>query len=288
MHFGHVLTAMVTPFNSGGQIDFDKMTSLIEHLLANGTEGLVVTGTTGESAVLSIEEMTMVYAHVVSVVNKRVPVLAGTGTNDTRESITMTKVAEEHGVDGIMLVTPYYNRPNQAGLYEHFKAIAQMTTLPIMLYNIPSRCSVHMEAETIIHLSEIDNIVAVKEASGDLDQVATIIRKTAADFYVYSGDDSMALPMMAIGAVGIVSVASHIIGNEINEMITTFLHGNTKQATAIHLENFPIMRGLFLAPSPAPVKAALKIKGIDVGSVRPPLVDLTKSELSTLKRIVNE
>lgn len=287
MHFGHVLTAMVTPFDYNNEIDFDMMTTLIEHLIANGTEGLVVTGTTGESAVLTMEEMEKIYLHVVATVNKRIPVLAGTGTNDTEKSIMLTKVAENCGVDGIMLVAPYYNRPNQAGLYEHFKQIANSTTLPIMLYNIPSRCSVHIDAETIIRLSTIENIIAVKEASGSLDQVTTIVANTAPDFYVYCGDDSMTLPMMAVGAIGIVSVAAHIIGNEINEMVTAFLNGDTKRATMIHLRNYPIMTGLFMAPSPAPVKAALKIRGIDVGSVRLPLVDLTETELTTLKQIIN-
>lgn len=287
MHFGHVLTAMVTPFDADDQIDLNKMTKLIEHLLNNGTEGLVITGTTGESPVLSLEETEMVYDHVVTVVNNRVPVLAGTGSNDTKKTIMLTRIAENYGVDGIMLVAPYYNRPNQAGLYEHFKQIAQATTLPIMLYNIPGRCSVHVNAETIIRLSEIDNIIAVKEACGNLDQVATIISQTRPDFYVYSGDDSLTLPMLAIGSIGIVSVASHIIGNEINEMVTAFLEGNTKKATALHLKNFPIMTGLFMAPSPAPVKAALKLKGIDVGSVRLPLVDLSEAELVKLKQIIN-
>lgn len=287
MHFGHILTAMVTPFDKNGEIDFNKMTELIEHLLANGTEGLVITGTTGESAVLSVTEMKKIYEHVVSVVNKRVPVLAGTGTNDTRSSIALTKTAESYGVDGIMLVAPYYNRPNQAGLYAHFASIAKATTLPVMLYNIPGRCGVHIEAETIIRLSEIENIIGVKEASGNLDQVAAIVVNTKDDFYVYSGDDSMTLPMMSIGAIGVVSVASHIIGNEINEMVRAFLAGNTKQAMSIHLKHFPIMTGIFMAPSPAPIKAALAMKGIDVGSVRLPLVALNEMELIQLKEIIN-
>src|SRR5699024_2957760 len=207
MHFGHVLTAMATPFDKDNEVDFPQMTRLIEHLLENNTEGLVVTGTTGESATLSFKEMEQIYLHVVDVVNKRVPVLAGTGTNDTRSSMELTKFASDAGVDGIMLVAPYYNRPNQAGLYEHFKTVAQSTVLPIMLYNIPSRCSVHMTAETIIKLSEITNIVALKEASGDLDHIAKIIAAAKPDFYVYSGDDSTTLPIMAIGGTGVVSVA---------------------------------------------------------------------------------
>ncbi len=286
MHFGHVLTAMITPFDSDNQVDFPTMTVLIEHLLTNGTEGLVITGTTGESATLSQTEMEQIYRHVVAVVNKRVPVLAGTGTNDTNNTINLTKIAAESGVDGIMLVAPYYNRPNQTGLYEHFKLVAESTNLPIMLYNIPGRCSVHIEADTIIKLSELENIVAVKEASGNLEQVSQIITETNDDFHVYSGDDSMTLPIMAVGGTGIVSVASHIIGNEMKEMVHAFLLGETQKAAHIHRELLPIMKGLFMAPSPAPLKEALKLKGLDVGSVRLPLVGLSEEERSRLKTLI--
>ena len=286
MHFGHVLTAMITPFDSDNQVDIPTMTVLIEHLLANGTEGLVITGTTGESATLSQNEMEQIYRHVVAVVNKRVPVLAGTGTNNTNSTINLTKIAAESGVDGIMLVAPYYNRPNQAGLYEHFKLVAESTNLPIMLYNIPGRCSVHIEADTIIKLSELENIVAVKEASGNLEQVSQIITETNDDFHVYSGDDSMTLPIMAVGGTGIVSVASHIIGNEMKEMVHAFLLGETHKAAHIHRELLPIMKGLFMAPSPAPLKEALKLKGLDVGSVRLPLVGLSEEERSRLKPLI--
>src|SRR5690625_4983922 len=278
MHFGHVLTAMVTPFNADNQVDLDTMTNLIEYLLDNGTEGLVITGTTGESATLSLEEMKVVYEHVVSVVSKRVPVLAGTGSNDTKESIMLTQIAEGFGVDGIMLVAPYYNRPSQAGLFEHFKTIADSTTLPVMIYNIPGRCSVNIAAETIIQLSNLENIVAVKEASGNLDHITKIISHTKNDFYVYSGDDSSTLPIMAIGGTGVVSVASHIIGNEMNQMVKTFLAGKVQEAGAFHRRLLPIMKALFMTPSPAPLKAALRMKGLNVGSVRLPLVDLTAEE----------
>ena len=286
MHFGHVLTAMITPFDNDNQVDFPKMTELIEHLLKNGTEGLVITGTTGESATLSRNEMEQIYRHVVAVVNKRVPILAGTGTNDTKSSIDLTKLAADSGVEGIMLVAPYYNRPNQAGLYEHFRVIAESTNLPIMLYNIPGRCSVHIEADTIIKLSELENIVAVKEASGNLEQISEIITETKEDFHVYSGDDSMTLPIMSVGGTGIVSVASHIIGKEMNEMVHAFLLGETIKAARIHRELLPIMKGLFMAPSPAPLKEALKIKGLDVGSVRLPLVGLSEEEKSILKTLI--
>lgn len=288
MNFGNVLTAMVTPFDKDGNVDHNRTNDLIEHLLANGTDTLVVAGTTGESPTLSHDEKIALFKHVVAVVNKRVPVIAGTGSNNTKESILLTKEAEACGVDGIMLVVPYYNKPNQLGMYEHFKAIAQETKLPIMLYNIPGRSAVKMSVETIIRLSEIENIVSVKEASGDLDQVSEIIAHTSEDFSLYSGDDGLTLPMLAIGADGVVSVASHIIGNEMQTMIKAFQSGQNKEAAAIHRKVLPVMNGLFSAPSPTPVKAALKLYGVDCGSVRLPLVELTNQEEQFIKSLLNK
>ena len=288
MNFGHVLTAMVTPFNSRGEIDLERTTILIEYLLENGTEGLVVAGTTGESPTLSKEEKLELFTHVVTVVNKRVPVIAGTGSNNTASSVSLTKEAEACGVDAIMLVTPYYNKPNQRGLYAHFSTIADATSLPVMLYNIPGRSAVKMTAETIINLSEVKNIVSVKEASGDLDQVADIIESTEEGFSVYSGDDSSTLPMLSLGAAGVVSVASHIIGNEMKKMVQFFMQGKTKQAAAVHRKLLPIMNGLFTSPSPTPVKTALQMKGIETGGVRLPLVALTEQETQELKQLIEE
>src|SRR5699024_4216404 len=288
MNFGKVLTAMVTPFDEQGNINWEQTTNLVEHLLATGTDGLVVSGTTGESPTLTEDEKIDLFKHVVQIVNKRVPVIAGTGSYNTKASIDLTKKAEDCGVDGIMLVNPYYNKPNQSGLYEHFKAIAMETTLPVMLYNIPSRSAVKMDAETIIQLSQLDNIVSVKEASGDLDQVAEIIEKTDDQFTVYSGDDSSALPILAIGGDGAVSVASHIIGSDMQAMVKAFDAGDVQKAAAIHRQLLPMMKGLFQAPSPAPVKAALRLKGINVGSVRLPLVDLTEEETAVLHNLMKQ
>ncbi|WP_099158152.1 4-hydroxy-tetrahydrodipicolinate synthase [Virgibacillus ndiopensis] len=287
MNFGNVLSAMVTPFDDQGNIDYEQTTMLINYLLNNGTDGLVVAGTTGESPTLTTEEKISLFKHVVKVVNKRVPVIAGTGTNNTASSILLTKEAENCGVDAIMLVAPYYNKPNQRGLYEHFAAIANETTLPVMLYNIPGRSVVKMSADTIIDLSNISNIVSVKEASGDLEQVANIIENTTSNFTVYSGDDSLTLPMLAIGADGIVSVASHIIGKEIQEMVQAYHAGDVKKASSIHRSVLPIMAGLFKYPSPTPVKAALNIKGIATGGVRLPLLTLTKDEENEIKELID-
>lgn len=286
MDFGRVLTAMVTPFDEQGNVDFGKMTHLIDHLLKSGTEGLVITGTTGESPTLNDDEKINIYEHVVHVVNKRVPVIAGTGDYNTLHSITLTKEAERSGVDGIMLVTPYYNKPNQHGLYKHFSTIAEETNLPIMLYNIPGRSVVNMDAETIIELSHISNIVSLKDASGDLAHIAKIITHTPTNFTVYSGDDEMTLPILSIGGHGVVSVASHIIGSELSQMIKTFQSGDVKRAAHIHRTLLPVMKGMFLAPSPSPVKAALNFKGIPVGSVRQPLVDLSEHDEQQLKLIL--
>lgn len=286
MNFGKILTAMITPFDENGVINFDETTRLVNYLLDNGTEGLVVAGTTGESPTLSTKEKIALFSHVVKIVDKRVPVIAGTGGNNTQSSIQLTKEAEACGADAIMLVAPYYNKPNQSGLYEHFKAVANETSLPVMLYNIPGRSVVNMTADTIIKLSKIDNIVSVKEASGDLDQAAVIIENTTDDFSVYSGDDSLTLPLLAIGGDGIVSVASHVIGNEMQNMVQAFEQGDTKRAAAIHRQLLPLMTGLFEAPSPTPVKAALNLKGIKTGGVRLPLVPLTKEEENRLKELM--
>ncbi|MFC4182650.1 4-hydroxy-tetrahydrodipicolinate synthase [Saccharococcus thermophilus] len=287
VQFGKIVTAMVTPFDRKGNIDFAKTTNLVNYLLENGTDSLVVAGTTGESATLTTEEKLALFRHVVSVVDGRVPVIAGTGTNNTRASIELTKKAEEIGVDAVLLVAPYYNKPNQEGLYQHFKAIAESTSLPVMLYNIPGRSVVNMAVDTVVRLSEIPNIVAVKDASGNLDAMTEIIARTREDFQLYSGDDSITLPVLAIGGAGVVSVASHIIGNEMQQMIAAFEAGDNKKAAKLHQKLLPLMKGLFAAPNPVPVKTALQLKGLDVGSVRLPLVPLTEQERSELLRLLN-
>lgn len=280
--FGRVSTAMITPFDAKGHIDFPKTTQLINHLLENGTDSLVVAGTTGESPTLSKQEKIALFKHVVKVVEKRVPIIAGTGSYNTYESIELTKQAELAGVDAIMVVGPYYNKPNQEGLFQHIKAVAESTKLPVMIYNIPGRSVVNIEPDTIIRLSEIENIVAVKEASGNLNNITKIIASTPDDFYVYSGDDGLTLPLLSVGGTGIISVASHIIGKEMKEMVNSFLAGNIEEASKMHQQLLPLMLALFKAPNPVPVKTALQLKGFDVGSVRLPLVPLTEEERKEL------
>ncbi|WP_209122332.1 4-hydroxy-tetrahydrodipicolinate synthase [Alkalihalobacillus sp. BA299] len=287
MNFGRVITAMVTPFDQKGNIDYHKTELLVRHLINNGSDGLVVAGTTGESPTLTTEEKLALFQTVVKAVNGRVPVIAGTGTNNTHASIELTKKAAMLGINGIMAVTPYYNKPSQQGMIEHFKAIASSTTLPVMLYNIPGRSIVNMTVDTIVELSKVNNIVSIKEASGDLEQMAAIIEKTEDNFTLYSGDDSLTLPSLAIGGNGVVSVASHIIGNELQEMVRSYQAGNISKAAMLHRKLLPVMKGLFLTPNPSSVKEALLIKGIDVGSVRLPLVPLSQVEREILYEIIN-
>ncbi|MEH7097372.1 4-hydroxy-tetrahydrodipicolinate synthase [Neobacillus vireti] len=286
MDFGQVLTAMVTPFDQNGDVDFNAARLLVNYLIENGTEGLVVSGTTGESPTLTSEEKVALFKLVVEEAAGRVPVIAGTGSNNTRASIQLTKLAAEAGVDGILLVVPYYNKPSQEGIYQHFKAIAESTVLPVMLYNIPGRCGVNMSVDTVVRLSNIHNIVAVKEASGNLDAMADIISKTPDHFSLYSGDDGLTLPVLAIGGTGVVSVASHIIGNKMQDMVKKFKNGQLEEAAAAHRKLLPLMKGLFAAPNPTPVKAALNMTGISVGEVRLPLVPLTDEEKLTLEKLL--
>ncbi len=284
--FGRISTAMVTPFDDELRVDYKKLTNLVEHLITNGSDSIVVSGTTGESPTLSTEEKLDLFRHVVKISNKRVPIIAGTGSNNTAESIDLTKLAAETGVDGIMLVTPYYNKPNQEGLFEHFKCIAETVDLPVMVYNVPGRTSTNLAPSTVIRLSKVPNIVAVKEASGDLGAMTEIVAGTTDDFFLYSGDDGLAIPALAVGAVGVVSVASHVIGNEMQEMVQAFCNKDIEKAAKLHQQLLPIMKGMFIAPNPSPVKAALNLIGVDVGGVRLPLLPLTESETEIVKSLL--
>jgi len=286
MNFGQVLTAMVTPFNQNGDIDFQATRTLVNYLIANGSDGLVVAGTTGESPTLTDNEKLDLFRFVAQVADGRAAVIAGTGSNSTRTSIELTQQAEATGIDAIMLTTPYYNKPSQEGLYQHYKAVAQATSLPVMLYNVPGRSAVAIDPETIIRLSEISNIVSVKEASGDLDAMTDIISKTSGDFTLYSGDDNLTLPVLAIGGNGIVSVSSHIIGSDIKKMVQSFQNGDVQRASLIHQELLPTMKALFAQPSPSPVKAALNMMGMYVGDARLPMMPLSNDENQQLKQIL--
>lgn len=286
MNFGRILTAMVTPFNQQGEFCVDSTKKLVRYLIENGSDALVVGGTTGESPTLSTEEKLVLFKTVVEEAGGQVPVIAGTGSNNTKASIELTKQAEEIGVDGIMLVAPYYNKPSQEGLYQHFKVIAEATKLPVMLYNIPGRSAVTLSVETTLRLAEVPNIVSTKEASGDLDAIAEIIEHAPEGFSVYSGDDSLTLPILAIGGTGVVSVASHIVGGQMQQMVKNYLAGQVQAAAMQHRQLLPVMNTLFMAPNPTAVKAALELNGVQTGSVRLPLIPLTAEQKQELVRII--
>lgn len=274
--FGKIITAMITPFNSDGGVNYEEVEKLSIWLTENGTDSLVICGTTGESPSLTWEEEYKLFQVVQKAVAGKAKVIAGTGSNSTREAIAATEKAAKLGLDGSLQVVPYYNKPPQSGLYEHFKAIAQATPeLPIMIYNIPGRTGQNLYPETLARLAEIPNIVALKESSGDLDQVSQIRRLTAPEFKIYSGDDYLTLPLLSIGGNGVVSVASHLVGKQLQEMIVAFETGKVQVATQIHLKLFSLFKALFATTNPIPVKAALNLLSWKVGSTRPPLCDPT-------------
>lgn len=286
--FGRVLTAMITPFNKDMAVEYNVARKLARQLSQAGSDGLVICGTTGESPTLTKEEKIELFRVVVEEVGSQAVVIAGTGGYSTASSIELTQAAEKVGVDGVMLVCPYYNKPSQEGLYQHFKAIASSTNLPVMLYNIPGRTGVNMLPATVARLAEIPNIIAIKEAAGSIDQVSELRRTLPDGFAIYSGDDSFTLPMLALGAKGIVSVAAHVAGPQIKQMVNAFISGNTTLATQIHMQLFPIFKGLFITTNPVPVKAAMNILGWQAGIPRLPLVEATAAEKEAIKKALAE
>lgn len=287
--FGRVVTAMVTPFAEDGSVNYEVTEKLANHLVDNGSDSLVVCGTTGESPTLSWSEEYELFKVVKGAVGDRAKVIAGTGSNSTTEAISATIKAAKLNLDGSLQVVPYYNKPPQPGLYEHFKAIAQSCPeLPMMLYNVPGRTSCNLEAETVAKLAEIDNIVAIKEASGNLEQACKIRCLTPDNFAIYSGEDALTLPMMTVGSSGVVSVASHLVGKQMQSMIAAFYAGEHQQATQIQLQLFPLFQVLFLTTNPIPVKTALKLQGWQVGKLRTPLCELQLDLLEKLKLVLQE
>ena len=274
-NWGRLITAMVTPFDEELNVDYEAAVALAIRLVEEGTTALVITGTTGESPTLTSEEKYNLYKIIKTYVD--IPLIAGVGTNSTSTTIQNAKSALDAGVDGLLLVTPYYNKPDQDSLYVHFKEVAAAVDLPIMLYNVPGRTGCNILPETVEKLAKIDNIVALKEASGNIIQISEIIRRVPQDFLIYSGDDSMLLPAMAVGAYGIVSVCSHIVGKEMKEMIEAFVAKDTKKATEIHLRLLKIFQILFVIANPIPVKSALNMTGTQVGGLRLPLTGARES-----------
>jgi len=280
---GRLLTAMVTPFDVQGEVDYQQARRLALALLDSGSAGVVVSGTTGESPALSREEKLRLFAETKSALGNRGTVVANTGSYNTKESQELTKEAEKTGVDACLLIVPYYNRPPQQGLWEHFKAIAQSTNLPCILYNVPSRTATNLDADTVIKLSQIDNIVGVKEASGNLGQIAEVIQGTSGDFLVYSGNDSDTYPILALGGYGVISVASHLVGIQIKDMMEEFLGGNPQEAAKIHRDLLPLVNALFIVSNPIPVKWALNYVGFSVGKPRLPLIELDEKSADLIQ-----
>lgn len=285
---GTVITAMVTPFDENGAVNYDTAAELARYLVASGSDGLVISGTTGESPVLSGPEKLKLFRVVVKAVGGEAAVIAGTGSNCTAAAVELTRAAVATGVDGIMLVTPYYNKPTAEGLYRHFRIVAEAAALPIILYNVPGRTGVNLNVETVLRLAEIENIVALKDAGGNLEQAAEICARAPSGFSLYSGDDALTLPLLSLGAAGVVSVASHLAGPQIAMMIEHFKQGRSAEAVRLHRALLPLFRGLFVTSNPIPVKAALNLRGIAVGPPRLPLTRLEGEELAGLKLLLQQ
>ncbi|MBE7703514.1 MAG: 4-hydroxy-tetrahydrodipicolinate synthase [Cyanobacteria bacterium SIG28] len=280
---GEVITAMVTPFNEKREVDYEKVESLA-YLLANtGSDAVLVTGTTGEAPTLTYDEEIEILCSAKRAVNKQAKVIMGTGSNSTETAIRTAKLAEKNDADAILSVVPYYNKPSQSGMIEHFSAVAESVNIPVILYNIPSRTGVNMSVDTVKTLArKYENIVALKQSFGDMDTITELKSACPSDFTIYSGDDSLTLPMLSLGAHGVISVASHLFGKEIKSMIRNFKTGDAMTAKNMHMKLYPIFKKLFMAPNPVPVKAALAYKGLIEEYVRRPLVELTKAEKAEL------
>lgn len=274
--------AMITPFKDG-QIDEDGVRKLVEFHLENGTDGLVPCGTTGEAVTMTEEEQLRVIEIVVATVKHRIPVVAGTGTNSTAKTIKMTKAVAKIGADAALVVTPYYNKPTPEGLYRHFEAIARASDIPLILYNVPSRTSVNMLPPTVARLAKIDNIIGIKEASGSMDQASEIIQTCRPDFMLFSGDDSLTLPLLALGGVGIVSVVGNIAPGPMSEMVHAFRRGDVTRARELHYKIFDLCRAMFIETNPIPVKTAAGLLGLCSDEMRLPLCPLTEGSLKKLK-----
>ena len=274
---------MVTPFNKEGAIDYEQAKKLTSALLDSGSDGVVVAATTGESPTITWEEEFRLFTEVKSAAGEKGTVIAYTGSNSTAEAIKATKEAERIGVDACLLVVPYYNKPSQEGLYQHFKAIAQETSLPCIIYNVPSRTVVSLAADTAIKLSHIDNIIGVKEASGNLDAISKIISNTREDFLIWSGNDGDTLPILTLGGYGVISVASHLVGSQIKKMIDTFIDGKIDEAANIHHRLLPLINAIFIVSNPVPLKYALNHIGFYVGKPRLPLVEPDEKSAAIIK-----
>ncbi len=286
---GELITAMITPFNEDLSVDYPALEKLVNHLINTGSDAILVAGTTGETPTLSHEEEYEIFKFVKKIVNGRIKLIMGAGSNSTETAVKSSLKAKELGADAILTVVPYYNKPSQKGMYEHFSAVAKAVDLPIILYNIPGRTGVNMQPATIAKLAkEFKNIAALKQSNSDLDLISDIKSMCPDDFIIYSGDDSLTLPMLSLGAYGVISVASHIAGDKIKQMIQFFKTGRNEDALKLHIQLYPLFKKLFMAPNPVPVKAALSHIGIIKETVRLPLVILEGDEKKDLYSVVDK
>ena len=289
-YFGRLLTAMVTPFNADGSVNYEKAADLAEWLINNGSDGLVVAGSTGEAATMSAEEKLELFRVVVNRINKRVPVIAGTGSNNTTDSVKMTKMAEAMGVDGALIVGPYYNKPTQEGFYQHFAAVAQSTGLPIIVYNVPGRTASNISPAIVARLAaDFENIVAIKEAAGNVAQVAELYSVLPEEFTIYSGDDGLILPFMSVGAAGLISVLSNIGGGILQDVMQAYEDGRVREAAKLNARMVPLANAMFIETNPIPVKAAVTlVTGIDAGQPRLPLTPMEPANKAKMVAVLQE
>ena len=289
-YFGRLLTAMVTPFNADGSVNYEKAADLAEWLINNGSDGLVVAGSTGEAATMSAEEKLELFRVVVNRINKRVPVIAGTGSNNTADSVKMTKMAEAMGVDGALIVGPYYNKPTQEGFYQHFAAVAQSTGLPIIVYNVPGRTASNISPAIVARLdADFENIVAIKEAAGNVAQVAELYSVLPEEFTIYSGDDGLILPFMSVGATGLISVLSNIGGGILQDVMQAYEDGRVREAAKLNARMVPLANAMFIETNPIPVKAAVTlVTGIDAGQPRLPLTPMEPANKAKMDAVLQE
>lgn len=289
-YFGRLLTAMVTPFNADGSVNYEKAADLAEWLINNGSDGLVVAGSTGEAATMSAEEKLELFRVVVNRINKRVPVIAGTGSNNTADSVKMTKMAEAMGVDGALIVGPYYNKPTQEGFYQHFAAVAQSTGLPIIVYNVPGRTASNISPAIVARLAaDFENIVAIKEAAGNVAQVAELYSVLPEEFTIYSGDDGLILPFMSVGATGLISVLSNIGGGILQDVMQAYKDGRVREAAKLNARMVPLANAMFIETNPIPVKAAVTlVTGIDSGQPRLPLTPMEPANKAKMVAVLQE
>jgi len=286
MELGRYLSVMVTPFNEDGSINFKEASRLAKDMVKNGVEGLIIAATGGESATLTLEERIELTKFMKKELNGTAPLIVGTGTNNTNDSIRVTKEIESAGADAVLLVAPYYNKPSQEGLYRHFKSIAESTKLPVLIYNVPGRTGVNISPETIAKLAMIPNVVGMKEASGDLDQLTKLILGVPDDFHIYTGDDNLALPALSIGVYGLISVAAQVAGREIKEMLDSYWNKDIDKAAELHQHLFPLLDVLFIVANPIPTKVALNLMGYNVGGVRLPLTMPNKAQTEQIAKVL--